>query len=90
MSWDKSDLHGVIVHTQNQTGQLNMNTELGKLISRYASDNTYKTYLELGTWNGYGSTKCFADGFSKRKQNDYVFYSLECNTDKYNIAKEIY
>lgn len=90
MSWTNGELQSVIVNTQIKTGQINLNTEIGKWISRYAEDTNYNTYLELGTWNGYGSTKCFADGFSKRKDDNYLFYSLECNIDKFNIAKEIY
>lgn len=90
MSWDKNDLIGVISHTKIKIGQINLDQEVGKWIRRYAEDIEYNTYLEIGTWNGYGSTKCFADGFTKRKDDNYIFYSLECNTDKFNIAKEIY
>ncbi len=48
----------------------------------------YKTFLEVGTWNGLGSTKAFSNGFSKR--DDYVFYSLECNADKCEQASKLY
>lgn len=46
-------------------------------------------FLEIGTWNGLGSTKCFIEGFKNRK-TPFKFYSLECNNEKSEYAKKIY
>ena len=54
-----------------------------------SSYNNYYSFFEIGTWNGYGSTKCFIEGFKNRK-SPYLFYSLECNKDKTEYAKNLY
>ncbi len=43
-------------------GQINMDSEFGKIIFEYARNTEYKSYLEIGTWNGEGSTNCFIQG----------------------------
>lgn len=60
-----------------------------KIITQYACNLNYKTFLEIGTWNGMGSTKSFSDGFITRTDN-YIFYSLECNKDKWLDAVKLY
>ena len=39
-------------------GQINRGTELGEMIYNLAQDTQYKNYVEIGTWNGEGSTQC--------------------------------
>jgi hypothetical protein len=65
------------------------NDEFSKEIEYYSLDLTNKTFLEIGTWNGLGSTKVFADSLFNRS-DDYIFYSLECNTDKSLQAAKLY
>ena len=90
MSWCENDKNGFIIETNNNLGQINMNSLFGKYIYKYSKDENYSNYLEIGTWNGLGSTKCFVEGLSKRQNQDYKFYSLECNEDKCNFAKSLY
>jgi hypothetical protein len=87
--WDENDKYGFQNHINNSIGQINLNTKFGKLIKKYSEDASVKSILEIGTWNGLGSTRCIIDGLQNRT-NDYVFYSLECNTEKSNCAKNIY
>ena len=47
----------------NNSGQIKAGSRMGILISEYASNSKYKRYLEIGTWNGRGSTFCFYNGF---------------------------
>lgn len=86
--WEENDKTGYNNSLNTKTGQI-YGDNFSEDIKKYASDCNYKTYLEIGTWNGYGSTKSFSDGFDKR-DDDYIFYSLECNKDKSNDAKKIY
>jgi hypothetical protein len=52
--------------------------ELGK-------SNTIRNVVEIGTWNGLGSTKCILEGI----QNTPIeFWSLECNKEKNECALE--
>lgn len=85
--WDNTDKEGFYNCLKNNRGQI-YNDSFSVEIMRYASDLRYKTFLEIGTWNGLGSTKAFVDGFKNR--NDYVFYSLECNSEKSAEARKLY
>ena len=75
-------------HIQND-GQIKYDDTMGKVISQYAQDTRFTNYLEIGTWNGGGSTYCFAKGFENRK-TPFYFKTLEINKERYNEAKEKY
>lgn len=74
-------------------GQINLNTNFGKQISNICSNNKYNVFVEIGTWNGEGSTVCFINGIlnqlrSGEKKSDYIkFYSVEANKDMHERAK---
>lgn len=87
--WSKNDNEGFFNAINANEGQINMNSSIGQLLYNIAADTTNKTFLEIGTWNGLGSTRCFIEGF-KNRTDDYVFYSLECNEEKHLFAKNIY
>ena len=78
--WELMDQESYNLLTKNGIGQI-CNDYFSECIEKYASDCSFKNYLEIGTWNGLGSTKAFNNGFIKRI-DDYKFYSLECNKDK--------
>jgi hypothetical protein len=86
--WEKNDRNNYLYHNQQMLGQIS-NDSFSRDIEEYASNPKYKTFLEIGTWNGLGSTKAFSNGF-KTRTDDYVLYSLECNTDKCNDAAKLY
>lgn len=48
------------------TGQIQLTQPFGQWIAKYAADTRFQRYLEIGTWNGRGSTCCMYDGFAKR------------------------
>jgi len=85
--WETNDKHNYTFSKDQNVGQIN-NDSFSMEITKYASDFAYKTFLEIGTWNGLGSTRAFANGFKNR--NDYIFYSLECNKDKSMDAAVLY
>ena len=90
--WEQNDKHNYANHVNDNLGQI-CNDEFSNDIRHYASDSKNKTFLEIGTWNGLGSTKAFNEGFAKRPEgsdSDYIFYSLECNTDKCSDAAKLY
>jgi hypothetical protein len=86
--WCDNDKRGVLECTQQGIGQITQN-DFAREIEKYAADINNKTFLEIGTWNGLGSTKAFVNALSKRTDN-YVFYSLECNKDKVHLAQKLY
>ena len=66
-------------------GQINRGTELGEILYNLASNTSLKNYVEIGTWNGQGSTKCFLDGLTAR-DDDWLFASYEADEKFYQQA----
>ena len=86
--WDNSEKTGYNNATLQNKGQI-CNDDFSRDIEKYASNENYKIFLEIGTWNGLGSTRSFVNGF-KNRNDDYIFYSLECNKDKSSDASKLY
>jgi len=70
-------------------GQINRGSSLGEIIYNFCLQEDIKTIVEIGTWNGMGSTKCIYDAVSV-KNDKYMVYTLECNEDFYKICLENY
>jgi hypothetical protein len=92
-AWDDSDKNNYNNSTSRNIGQIGDTGPAGDLLAKWisilSSNEENKTFLEIGTWNGLGSTKCFADSLRKR-DDDYIFYSLECNKEKSKDAERLY
>jgi len=67
-------------------GQINRGSKLGEYIFELAKNSEVKTIVDIGTWNGMGSTKCILDGVLNSKFTKEVI-SLECNKLRYEEAK---
>jgi hypothetical protein len=70
-------------------GQINRGSSLGEIIYNLCLQDDIRNIVEIGTWNGMGSTKCIYDAISEKK-GEYLVYSLECNQEFYNICLENY
>lgn len=86
--WEENDKNGFEHSKLTNMGQINQG-RFSEIIKYFAKNKDYKTFLEVGTWNGLGSTKQFVDELVLRL-DDYVFYSLECNSDKCKYAEDLY
>ena len=86
--WESNDAKSYLNYQINNLGHI-CNDILSIKIRELAIDSNNLTFLEIGTWNGLGSTKQFVDVLRGRN-DDYIFYSLECNLEKSNDAKELY
>ena len=86
--WEKNDKKNFKRKQKKNMGQI-CNDNFSNEIVKYASNLNYKSFLEIGTWNGLGSTMAFSTGF-KNREDDYIFYSLECNIDKCIDAAKLY
>lgn len=63
-------------------GQINLGTPLGDAIRRLAGNRGYTTALEIGTWNGLGSTLCLLRGAADRPaEYPLDIWSIEANGD---------
>lgn len=75
--------------TIRNTGQIQLSQGFGRWISEYAADTRFQRYLEIGTWNGRGSTCCFYDGFAKRYDTP-TLQSYEINKERVQEAAELW
>jgi len=82
--WCPNDKQGFY---QSTTGQVHDDC-LSTWIKELCRDENNKVFLEVGTWNGLGSTRVFVDALKDR--TDTTFYSLECNGEKSAHARKFY
>ena len=70
------------------TGQITLESDEGQKIIEILQEHCekeIKTIVEIGTWNGLGSTSCILEAIKGKYVN---FWSLECNKEKSETAKE--
>jgi hypothetical protein len=67
------------------SGQINPNTSFGDQLIKLARHPDYYTYLDVGTWNGQGSTKILVDNCKDKR-----IYSIEANEHFYKEALKYY
>lgn len=78
--WCPNDKRGCVTNT---VGQISPNTTVGKLLIDLVSSTPLQTIVDIGTWNGLGSTRCFLMGL----QESTRLISLETNREKNELAK---
>lgn len=66
-------------------GQINIDENAGKLIYSIGLCKNIKNILEIGTWNGMGSTQCVIQSLKKRNQAAN-FISIELYPEMYKQA----
>lgn len=69
-------------------GQINLDSKLGKIIYDFVKSDDIINIVEIGTWNGHGSTKCIKQSIIENDKREYYVYSLEVNPEMYKIANE--
>jgi hypothetical protein len=68
-------------------GQLTTDTWLGSyLMETCEKDSEVRTVVEIGTWDGMGSTNAIISGLQKSRKTDIRFVSLETNSSFYASA----
>jgi len=68
-------------------GQIQQSSDAGKWIACICSREDVSNIVEIGTWNGMGSTKCVYEAI---KNTNKKLISLEINKDMHEIAKSFY
>ena len=68
-------------------GQHNRGSGLGDHIYELSKRKDVKNIVEIGTWNGLGTTKCIYDAVIGRSPKYWEVFSLECLLSKHNEAK---
>lgn len=69
------------------SGQIGRDSDFGKKIYELCKLEHVNTIVEIGTWNGQGSTKCVMDALIEKITEKTEFYSLEANKEMYEKAK---
>jgi hypothetical protein len=59
------------------TGQISIDSGIGRWIALLASLDSVTSIVEVGTWRGNGSTTCIADGLLHRSSSDALAWCLE-------------
>lgn len=67
-------------------GQITPESKAGQLITKISSQLDVRTIVELGTWNGCGSTKCLIIGMDKNPNKHLI--TIELYPDQYQLANE--
>lgn len=70
-----------------ESGQINRGSQLGEWIYRLCKNEEVKNIVEIGTWNGLGTTKCIHDAIIDSGKQDFLVMSLETNKEMFAKAK---
>ena len=70
------------------TGQVSEKSDIGRLIYALCSLSTTRRVVEIGTWNGLGSTRIMCRAASKRPKNSIEILSVEANEGLHRQAKK--
>ena len=62
---------------RSPTGQVGLESEVGRWIALISSLESVKNIVEIGTWRGNGTTLCIAKGLKMRNQNNARLLGLE-------------
>ncbi len=70
-------------------GQINMDSLFGKALYFIAKEPSFKIFVDVGSWNGEGTTKCLMHGILERedKGKDTTVLSFETNAHMLQKAK---
>lgn len=67
-------------------GQINLGTKVGNLIKSMAERADINVIVELGTWNGMGSTRCVIEAIKNHPEKRFYSVELYENLYKQSIA----
>jgi hypothetical protein len=70
------------------SGQINQSMEIGRWIKHLSSLDSVNSIVEIGTFNGLGSSKCIADGVKNRTNQNVVVKGYESDRKLFVAAKK--
>ena len=70
------------------SGQVNRGSKFGEYLFNLCTQDDINIVVELGTWNGEGTTKCIMDALINKFAEDAKLYSLESNLQMYKAASQ--
>ena len=70
-------------------GQINIGSVFGDMLVEYSSRPNICNIVEIGTWNGRGSTSCVVEGLKKSNKEKH-FISIEACLSQFQSAIKLY
>lgn len=74
-------------HIKDLPGQINLNTSLGRMIYDLVLKNNFKNIVDIGTWNGMGTTSCILEALSAKQDFTAAVYTVELYEEILDCAK---
>ena len=68
-------------------GQINLDSSLGQHIYKLTILPDTKNIIDIGTWNGFGSTLCVIQAIIDTNKQNYQAISIEANYKQFLLAK---
>jgi hypothetical protein len=68
------------------SGQITPERPVGQLLIKTIKEETLRNIVDIGTWNGLGSTQCFLIGLEENTSTEFI--SIESNMEKNLLAKK--
>ena len=68
-------------------GQINIGSNMGREIYELVANNNFENIVDVGTWNGLGSTYCVLKALEETKNYDTKLYTVELYPDVFEAAK---
>jgi hypothetical protein len=72
----------------NLPGQINLQSDLGKIIYGLVKYHEFENIVDVGTWNGMGTTTCILQALEDSQKTDTNIYSIELYPEMLKIAKD--
>jgi len=72
----------------NMPGQINLNTSLGLIIYDLVKTHNFKNIVDVGTWNGMGTTTCIMRAIDAKKDTNAHIYTVELYPEMINYAQK--
>ena len=83
--WNEEDKKGFESESMKDRSQINIESDFGKIIFDLAKMSENLTFIDIGTWNGLGSTKCFI-----KASSDFELITEDLNSRAgYSVFKKI-
>lgn len=87
--WNADDEKGFWEYVPKKEGMVKNDSAMAEKIRELCANEGNWTFLEVGAWNGWGSTRVFVEALKERDE-DFFFYTLETNKDKHNYVTQLY
>jgi hypothetical protein len=91
MNSTKSKFTKLITYIRSRlvsVGQINPRDEVGRWIKLISSLENVKSIVEVGTWNGKGSSQCIAEGVLERETPNCHVIGFEVNPEMFKKAQK--